>query len=88
MGSNAKGIIAIGMVSHGIVSIGVISQGLFTLSILGSGLIIFVGQIGGGVGLGLYQIGISWYCFAGQLSVSIWNTNIAQMGVNVLGPVF
>ena len=88
MGSDAKGIIAVGMVSHGIISIGVLSQGLFTFSILGSGLIIFVGQIGGGAGVGLYQIGISWYCFVGQLSVSIWSTNIAQMGFNILGPVF
>jgi hypothetical protein len=60
VGMNAKGYIAIGMTAWGIVSIGMMDEGLVTLSMVGSGLVVFVGQSGGGLGFGLYQVGMSW----------------------------
>jgi hypothetical protein len=87
-GMNAKGYIAIGMTAQGIVSIGMMAEGLVTLSMVGSGLVVFVGQCGGGLGFGLYQVGVSWYCFLGQLTLSLWDTRAAQCGVNIFGPLF
>ncbi len=54
---------------------------------IGYGILAFVGQLGGGMGFGIYQVGISWYCYLGQLSISIWNTNKAQCGLNLISPL-
>ena len=87
MGSDAKGFVAIGMSAKGVIAIGIYSQGIFTLSMIGYGILAFVGQLGGGMGFGIYQVGISWYCYLGQLSISIWNTNKAQCGLNLISPL-
>ena len=75
------------MFSRGIFSVGLISEGIFTLSMVGTGLLLFVGSVGGGFGLGVYQVGISWFCYVGQMTLSIWDTKSAQLGVNVISPV-
>ena len=85
-GSSAKGYIAIGLYPEGIISIGLMSQGIFTLSMVGSGILVFIGQLGGGLGFGVYQVGVSWYCYLGQASISFWDTRKAQLGINILGP--
>ncbi len=82
-GVNAKGIIAIGVFAQGIVAIGMISVGLFSISLLGIGLVVFVGQLGGGLGIGIYQIGISVYCFLSQISIALWETRKAQLGYSI-----
>jgi hypothetical protein len=84
--ADAKGIIAIGITARGVFSIGVVSQGLFTLSIVGSGILFFMGQAGGGLGFGIYQLGVSWYCRASQCSISLYYTHRAQCGFNILAP--
>lgn len=71
-GVNAKGFIAIGVFAQGVVAIGVISLGLISVSLLGIGLVAFVGQLGGGIGVGIYQIGVSFYCVIAQISIAIW----------------
>ena len=88
IGMNAKGYIAIGANAKGIISIGLLSQGLISISLLGYGLIFFLGQVGGGLCLGIYQVGVCWYCILGQMTISIWNTEKAQCGINVLAPLF
>jgi hypothetical protein len=85
---DAKGFIAIGMTARGIVSLGMMAQGFVTFSMVGTGLIVFVGQMGGGFGFGIYQLGISWYCYFGQLTISLWDTKSAQCGINILSPLF
>lgn len=87
MGTQAKGYIAIGFISQGIVSIGMLSEGMFSLGMIGYGILGFVGQIGGGLGFGIYQVGISWYCYLGQISISVWATFKAQLGINIISPM-
>ena len=86
-GSDAKGYIAVGMNAKGIVAIGMISQGLFTFSMVGTGIFCFIGQAGGTLGFGIYQVGVAWYCYLGQLSLGLYYTRAAQLGVNILGPI-
>lgn len=76
------------MFAEGIIAIGMMAQGLFTISMVGIGVIAFIGQVGGGLGFGIYQMGISWYCYMGQLSIGIWSTKYAQIGVSLLAPLF
>ena len=87
-GRDAKGYIAVGLFSRGIISIGVVGQGVITFSNLGYGLFLFLGDVGGALGLGIYQVGVSWYCIMGQLTISTWYTCIVSRGVNILGPLF
>jgi hypothetical protein len=65
-----------------------VGEGVFTLSMVGLGLLAFAGQVGGGLGVGVYQLGVSWYCYMGQLTLSLWDTRVAQGGVNIFGPLF
>lgn len=88
IGVGAKGFIAIGLYAEGIVAIGVIGQGLCTISMGGYGLMFFLGQVGGGLGLGIYQLGICYYCFLAQVSIGIWETKKCQVGVSLLSPCF
>ena len=74
VGQSAKGYIAIGIDAVGIISIGIYSIGIFTFSVMGSGLLMFIGVVGGGLGFGIYFLGISWYCYRCCLGVSIWDT--------------
>ena len=87
VGVDAKGYIAIGLKARGIISIGLVAQGLFSLSMAGTGLLVFVGQVGGSLGLGIYQVGVSWYCLLAQLTISLWDTKRAQCGINIFGPL-
>ena len=87
-GLHAKGFIAIGVVARGVISIGIISQGLFTLSMMGSGLLVFIGLWGASWGIGIYQLGVSSYCYLGQLSISIVSTRSVQLGINILSPLW
>lgn len=85
---NAKGYIAVGMFAEGIVAIGMIGQGIFTISMVGTDLLFFFGQVGGGFGFGIYQVGISWFCKLGQLSIGLWSTEKAQIGVSLISPFY
>lgn len=87
-GMDAKGYIAIGMYAQGIIAIGMVARGIFTMSMVGVGILFFVGQVGGGLGFGIYQIGIAWYCYIGQVSIGVWATRRAQMGFSILAPFF
>ena len=86
-GLHAKGFIAIGVVSRGIISFGIVSQGLLSVSMMGSGIIAFVGLWGGTLGIGIYQLGVSSYCYLGQLSISIVSSRSVQLGINIIGPL-
>ena len=86
VGLHAKGFIAVGVFARGIVSFGILSQGLLTFSFLGSGLIVFIGLWGVSWGFGIYQLGVSWYCYLGQISISLYGCRKVQLGVSVLGP--
>ena len=88
VGMDAKGYIAIGIQAKGIISIGIVAQGMFSLSMVGTGLVVFVGQVGGSLGLGIYQVGVSWFCLLAQLTISLWDTRRAQCGINILGPLW
>ena len=68
-------------------SIGLISEGIFTLSMIGSGILLFVGVWGGGMGIGIYQLGISWYCYVSQFSISLYWSRKVQLGINLLNPI-
>ena len=87
MGKNAKGYIAIGLAARGILTIGLFCEGIISFCVIGFGLLCFVGQVGGGLGFGIYQVGVSCYCFLGQLSISIWTTVRAQLGINLISPL-
>lgn len=87
MGVHAKGFIAIGVYAEGVVTMGVISIGLISISLVGIGWVIFVGQIGGGSGFGIYQIGISLYCLISQVSIALWETRKAQLGYSIISPM-
>lgn len=71
-GMFAKGYVAIGMFAQGFLAVGMIGQGVVNASLIGIGVLFFFGQIGGGIGYGIYQIGISGICRVAQLSVGIW----------------
>lgn len=86
-GVRAKGYIAFGVIAAGILAIGVVSVGFFSVSLIGIGFLAFFGQIGGGFGVGIYQIGLSSYCIASQLSIAIWETRKAQLGYNIIAPL-
>lgn len=87
VGINAKGFFAIGVYAEGIVTIGIISVGLISISLIGIGWVVFVGQIGGGSGFGIYQIGISMYCYISQVSIALWETRKAQLGYSIFAPM-
>lgn len=86
-GVRAKGYIAIGVIAEGILAIGVVSVGFFSISLIGIGFLAFLGQIGGGIGVGIYQIGLSSYCIISQMSIAIWKTRKAQLGYSIMAPL-
>ena len=83
---DATGFIAIGMNARGILCLGMMAEGVITISMLGYGLVFFIGQVGGTFGFGIYQLGVAWFCYMGQLTLSIWDTKAAQCGINLIGP--
>ena len=85
-GMSAKGFIAVGMNARGIVCLSMMGEGIITISMLGYGLVFFVGQVGATLGFGIYQLGVAWYCYAGQFTLSFWDTKAAQCGINLIGP--
>ncbi len=60
----AKGVIEIGVFSQGIIAIGMISV---------------EGQLGGELGIEIYQIDRSVFCFLFQISIALWETRKAQL---------
>lgn len=56
------------------------------MGVFGIGLVCFGGLWGATLGMGVYHIGVSWYCMMAQFSVNVYNGYMVQFGINLLAP--
>lgn len=87
-GFDANAIIAFGFFANGVICFSFISTGFFTVSLIGVGLIFVVGQVGGGCGFGIFQVGFSLYVIFCQLAIGFWKVLYAQVGLSLAAPGF
>jgi len=85
-GYKAKGLFAVGVHADGVFCLGIFVNGLFSVGLMGVGLVFYGGGWGATLGIGVYHIGMAWYCMMGQLSINIYCGFMIHIGINLLGP--